>query len=80
MMQKKKAEQQQVRIKRYSGVLDEDKLQAPRLGALSTAPSEAARPAAPSSGNADEWLAGDPKYHCGKPGGPQRAVVRFRLR
>ena len=82
MMQKKKAEQQQAKIKRYSGVLDEEKLKATPLGALSVAPSEAPQPAAqpPSSGNADEWLAGDPNTMAASQGGSQRAVARFRLR
>ena len=82
MMQQKKAEQQQARIKRYSGILDEDKLKATPLGALSTAPSKAPQPAdqPPSSGNADEWLAGDPNTIAASQGKPQGAVMRFRLR
>ena len=81
MMQQKKAEQQQEKIKRDSGVLEEERLQATPLGAHSTQ-SEAPQPDAPSptSGNADEWLAGDPNTVAVSQGNQQRAVARFRLR
>ncbi len=82
MMQERKAAQQQARIKRYSGVLDEGKLKATPLGALNTAPPEASQPAVQPriSGNADEWLAGDPNTIAASQGKPQRTVMRFRLR
>ncbi len=81
MMQQKKAEQQQAKIKRDSGVLEEAQLQATPLGAHSTQ-SETPQPDAPSptSGNADEWLAGDPNTIAVSQGNQQRAVARFRLR
>ncbi len=82
MMQQKKAEQQPVKIKRSRDVLDEEQLKAAPLGALRTAQSEAPQPDAhsPVSGNADEWLAGDPNTIAASQGSQQRAVVRFRLR
>ncbi len=81
-MQEKKEEQQKVKIKRYRGVLNEDKLNPVPLGASNSTQFELPRPTAqhPISGNADEWLAGDPNTIAASQGNQRQAVVRFRLR
>ncbi len=81
LMQEKKEKKQKVKIKRYKGVLHEEKLTAVPLEAAPTAQFERPSPAArhPISGNAEEWLAGDPNTIAVSQGNQRQAVCRFRL-
>ena len=79
LMQEKSAEKQQLKIKRYQGVLDEDKLEAAPLGHKSRTAVDTSNTHVPVSGNAEEWLAGDPNTIAASQGTQRQAVVRFRL-
>ena len=81
LMQEKKAEKQKQKIQRYSGILDENQLEATpvvnKYASATAAPSSPLEP--PISGNADEWLAGDPNTIAASPGNQRQAVIRLRL-
>ncbi len=60
LMQRKKAVQQQKKVERYGGILDPSKLEAQPLEPSTSLPVLDDPITHDTSGNAEEWLAGDP--------------------